>query len=126
LPDWLLPICNQLCCDTFFARTPDQVIVNEYQPGQGIAPHIDCVPCFEETIASLSLGSTCIINFTHSKTLKKASVLLEPGSLLVMSGEARYVWQHAIAHRKTDPYNGSVFSRGRRISLTFRNVILSR
>lgn len=26
-----------------FADTPDQVIINEYQPGQGISAHIDCV-----------------------------------------------------------------------------------
>lgn len=34
----------------------DQVIVNEYLPGQGISAHIDCVPCFDEHIWVISLG----------------------------------------------------------------------
>lgn len=56
LPDWLQPEVGALCGRGLFDPAPDQVIVNEYEPGQGIAPHIDCVPCFGPTIASLSLG----------------------------------------------------------------------
>lgn len=56
LPDWLGSEVGALCGLGLFAPAPDQVIVNEYEPGQGIAPHIDCVPCFGPTIASLSLG----------------------------------------------------------------------
>ncbi|MEM6811641.1 MAG: DNA repair protein [Pseudomonadota bacterium] len=33
---------------------PDQAIINEYVPGQGIAPHVDCVPCFGDIILSIS------------------------------------------------------------------------
>lgn len=106
LPEWLSLYCDRLCVDGFFPQPPDQVIVNEYQPGQGIAPHIDCVPCFTDTIASLSLGSPCVMEFTHVERREKIPVLLEPRSLLVLSGDARYVWQHAIAGRKTDRYNG--------------------
>jgi alkylated DNA repair dioxygenase AlkB len=108
-----------------FDETPDQIIVNEYQPGQGISAHIDCVPCFADTIASLSLGSSCVMDFTHSKTGDKSSLLLEPRSLLVLTGDARYVWQHAIAGRKTDRHNGQIIQRARRVSLTFRKVIVA-
>lgn len=55
-PDWLLNYYHRLYDDGYFPKIPDQVIINEYQPGQSIAPHIDSVPCFGETIASLSLG----------------------------------------------------------------------
>lgn len=123
LPEWLSPYCDHLCADGFFPQLPDQVIVNEYQPGQGIAPHIDCVPCFTDTIASLSLGSSCVMEFTHVETREEIPVLLEPRSLVVLTGDARYRWQHAIPHRKTDRYNGHIFQRGRRLSLTFRKVI---
>jgi alkylated DNA repair dioxygenase AlkB len=123
LPEWLAPYCNRLCADGFFPQMPDQVIINEYQPGQGIAPHIDCVPCFTETIASLSLGSSCVMEFTHVETQQKIPMLLEPRSLVVLTGDARYHWQHSIPHRKTDRYNGSIFQRDRRLSLTFRKVI---
>lgn len=123
LPEWLMPYCDQLRADGFFHQLPDQVIVNEYQPGQGIAPHIDCVPCFTDTIASLSLDSSCIMEFTNVETQQKISILLEPRSLVVLTGDARYRWQHAIPHRKTDRHHGDIFPRGRRLSLTFRKVI---
>lgn len=125
LPEWLSTYCDRLRTDGYFPQMPDQVIVNEYQSGQGIAPHIDCVPCFTETIASLSLGSPCVMEFTHTETQQKIPALLEPRSLVVLSGDARYHWRHAIPHRKTDQHNGSTFQRGRRLSLTFRKVILA-
>jgi alkylated DNA repair dioxygenase AlkB len=52
------------------------------------------------------------------------SLLVERGSLLVLAGESRYKWRHAIPGRKTDKVGGQVFHRGRRVSLTFRTVIV--
>lgn len=123
-PRWLMDYCKRLYDDGHFPKIPDQVIINEYQPGQGIAPHVDCIPCFEETIASLSVGSACVMDFTHPSTGEKIAQLLEPRSLLIFSGDARFQWRHGIAARKTDKYQGQVIQRGRRISLTFRNNII--
>jgi alkylated DNA repair dioxygenase AlkB len=67
-----------------------------------------------------------MMDFAHRKTSEKSSLLLEPRSLLVLTGDARYVWQHAIAGRKTDRYNAQIIQRTRRISLTFRKVVTSR
>ena len=122
LPDWLQTYAVRLQQAGLFNETSDQVIVNEYQSGQGISAHIDCVPCFADTIASLSLGSPCVMDFNHSKTGEKSSLLLEPRSLLVLTDDARYIWQHAIAARKTDRYQRQIIPRARRISLTFRKV----
>jgi alkylated DNA repair dioxygenase AlkB len=123
LPDWLQTYAVRLQQAGLFNETPDQVIVNEYQSGQGISAHVDCVPCFADTISSLSLGSPCVMDFNHSKTGEKSSLLLEPRSLLVLTGDARYIWQHAIAGRKTDRYCGQIINRNRRVSLTFRKVL---
>lgn len=42
LPDWLDDVAQKLYERTgLFDRVPEQVIVNEYQQGQGIAMHID-------------------------------------------------------------------------------------
>ncbi len=125
LPDWLLPLCVSLQADGYFPHMPDQVIVNEYMPGQGITAHIDCVPCFAGVIASLSLGTACVMDFAQPQTGQKVPVLLEPESLVILSGDARYAWRHSIAPRKTDHLNGSEIRRGRRVSLTFRNVLLA-
>jgi len=63
LPDWLAEVSKGLLSGGCFASAPQQVIINEYEPGQGIAPHVDCEPCFGETIASISLGSACEMQF---------------------------------------------------------------
>jgi alkylated DNA repair dioxygenase AlkB len=123
IPEWLQPCCQKLQNEGHFSRIPDQVIVNEYLPGQGIASHRDCIPCFGDTIASISLGSGCQMDFVSGEA--RTSHYLEPQSLLVLSGEARYQWKHGIATRKSDKINGVAMPRARRISLTFRNVILN-
>lgn len=125
LPRWLHSLSARLLRHGYFEQLPDQVIVNEYLPGQGISPHIDCVPCFEDTIASLSLGSGCVMDFSHPVTQEKVPVLLHARSLVVLKDEARFDWRHGIAARRTDKYNGAVIERKRRVSLTFRRVILS-
>lgn len=108
-----------------FENVPDQVIINEYEAGQGISNHIDCEPCFEKTIASLSLGSKCVLYLTNKNNGKMIeSCLLEPCSLFILKNEARYDWLHGIKPVKTDKYGKYPIRRGRRVSLTFRNVIL--
>jgi alkylated DNA repair dioxygenase AlkB len=125
LPAWLSAYSHELHAQQIFPTIPDQVIINEYTPGQGISAHIDCVPCFTETIASLSLGSPCIMEFTHDESGRNIPVWLEPRSLIVLSGDARYHWRHAIPARKSDTVAGNIIPRGRRLSLTFRKVILA-
>jgi alkylated DNA repair dioxygenase AlkB len=123
LPDWLKSIASRLCVDGLTPKVPDQVIINEYEPGQGITSHLDCVPCFGNTIITLSLGSECVMDFTHSQTKEKAPILLSPGSVLVMQKAARHVWEHGIAARKKDMYKDREFVRSRRVSVTFREVV---
>ena len=125
LPEWLKRLSHQLHKDRYMPEVADQVIVNEYLPGQGISSHIDCEPCFEDTIVSLSLGSGCVMNFTNKfdKT-KKIPVWLAPRSLVVLSGAARHDWLHGIVARKSDVWDGEKHERQRRVSLTFRKVII--
>lgn len=122
IPKWILPIAQKLYDDRVFDQLPDQVIINEYNSGQGISPHIDCIPCFGDTICSLSLLSPCIMDFQKEKD--KHQILLEPRSLIVMKDEARYEWKHSIASRKSDNVNGIKIPRDRRVSMTFRTVVL--
>jgi alkylated DNA repair dioxygenase AlkB len=126
LPDWLLPLARELTDRGVMPQVADQVIVNDYVPGQGIAPHVDCVPCFADTIASLTVGSSCILEFTNVKTRAKRPLFLAPRSLVAFSGEARYEWRHGIAARKSDTHEGRVIPRGRRVSFTFRNVLVEK
>lgn len=126
LPNWLDELANRLWKEEIFDLKPDQVIVNEYVPGQGIAAHVDCEPCVGETIASLSLGSTSEMEFSSMHSGDSLSRLLEPQSLLVLKDEARFGWKHGIPARKVDLIDGQRIARGRRVSLTFRTVVLAR
>ena len=101
-----------------FERIPDQVIVNEYLPGQGIAMHTDH-PNFGPTVATISLGDAWTMDFLDPESGEECSHLLEVGSALILSGAARNQWQHGIAKRKTEPDGRK---RRRRVSLTFRTV----
>jgi len=97
---------------------PDQLIINEYTPGQGIAHHIDRISDFEDRICSLSLGSDVIMEF--KKEGKKEEVVLKEKSLVILTKDARFLWTHGIPGRKTDKINGNLKERKTRVSLTFR------
>ena len=120
LPDWLLEIATKLYSDGQFSKLPDQVIINEYHPGQGIAAHVDCVPCFGGQIGSISLLGGCMMRFAQVGSKRIVDQYLEPQSLVLMQGASRYDWTHAIAARKSDLVGGQRVPRGRRVSLTFR------
>ena len=122
LPGWLRHFNERLVAKGLFASAPDQVIANEYQPGQGISAHVDCVPCFDDTIVSLSLLSQCEMVFRERLGGAKLMVVLEPCSAVVMTGAARYEWTHEIPARNSDGIDGINVPRARRISLTFRKV----
>ena len=127
LPDWLQKLSKNLYEAKYMPEIADQVIINEYLPGQGISSHIDCEPCFKDTIISLSLGSGCVMNFTNKfDTSKKIPVWLAPRSLVVLSGEARHDWLHGIPARKSDAWDNQKYERQRRVSLTFRKVIIKK
>ena len=112
-------------------RKPQYCIVNEYTGNLGISAHTENFQ-FGEPVVGLSLLSPCPIRFHElarpfdgsvrsgkaakaERTGEVVDVQLPGRSLLVMSGESRWSWQHEIVRS----------SRGRglgwrRISLTFR------
>ena len=118
LPGWAGALAVRLHRDGLMAEVADQVIVNDYMPGQGIRPHID-LEVFAEEIVSLSLGSPWVMDFIHASAGRR-SLLLDARSALVMSGAARHEWQHAIPARNSDEWQGRRIERSRRVSLTFR------
>ena len=125
IPIWCKTIGQKMQESGIINFMPDQVIVNEYLPGQGISNHIDCEPCFNDTIVSLSLVSSCIMQFTNKNNLQEIiPILLEPCSLVVLKEDSRYNWMHGIKAVKTDNYFGQKILRNRRVSLTFRKVII--
>ncbi len=127
LPQWADSLCQRFVQDgTFDGAPPDQLIVNEYEPGQGIAPHADR-DCFGAVLAGVSLASDCLMDIYPNPKNKKADsfpITLERRSLLVMSGESREKWLHGIRPNKSDTQDEQKVPRTRRISLTFRTVLV--
>ncbi len=123
LPPWVDKVVKRLMKRKIFESQPDQLIVNEYEPKQGIAPHTDR-NCFGPTVASLSLGSDCMMTIRPDRKNKSAAfeIVLRRRSLVVFRGKSRDVWKHGIAPRIKDAQNGYKVLRDRRVSLTFRTV----
>ncbi|KNC97852.1 uncharacterized protein SPPG_06848 [Spizellomyces punctatus DAOM BR117] len=136
IPPWGQEILSRYCRTFPLHSTPDQLTVNEYWPSAGIAPHADRHSIFGDVVIALSLGSGVVMEFrrpeeTPSTTVSNPckpfsyhciNIHLPPRSLLVMSGNARYQWEHSIRPRRTDIVHGRAIERGTRVSLTFRNV----
>ncbi|BAN00532.1 alpha-ketoglutarate-dependent dioxygenase AlkB [Ilumatobacter coccineus] len=117
LPAFLGPLVDRI--NQQFGLRADQAIINEYEPGQGIAPHVDCEPCFGPVIAMLGLGSDAQMDFgRHGETLP---LLFQRRGLLVVEGDARHHWTHGIARRRTDKLFGT--RRARRVSVTLRQIV---
>lgn len=103
-------------------EAPNQCIINEYRVekgkiGQGISAHTDH-RCFGEVIMTISLIGSCSMEII-SPDNKIIQYRLEPGDIVLLEGEARYKYKHAIKNMKyadVDP------SDPRRISLTYRTV----
>lgn len=139
----------------------NSVRINGYTPGQGIYPHLDG-PVYYPRAAIVSLGSQCVFDFYPPfdpdeeqrgfawdrdrevpggppvpKGVKPAlSILLEPGSLLIFSGDAFIQSRHGIAATEEDEIGpsccnakdiglstGDVLKRTRRTSLTIRHLL---
>ena len=122
LPDWLAQVAQKLYDETdLFDRVPEQVIINEYLPGQGIATHIDH-PGFGPTVCTISLLDDWEMDFSENWK-DKTPALLQKGSCVLLTGPARDTWQHGIAPRKSEPLDSGRRPRKRRLSLTFRTVL---
>ena len=114
IPGWCKFVITRLIENDHISEEPDQVIINEYKPGQGIAPHIDRPSAFSKEIVSLSLGSDIIMDFARMNDSQEIKLLRR--SVVILKGDARYRWTHGIASRHADY---GVY-RKTRISLTFR------
>ncbi|KAG5192602.1 hypothetical protein JKP88DRAFT_204039 [Tribonema minus] len=150
---WLQQLCTLLVtCGIFPAHAPpNHVLINEYQPGQGIMPHTDG-PMYYPRTATLSLMSDAVFKLAQrprspgdigSVDLSPTEALLLRNRSLVVFADAAYTdFTHGIdfVHEEAvgDGSGGTcsvvngpeagvaeeevVVERALRISLTFRHV----
>lgn len=121
LPAWATSLAERLVAKKLVPNVADQVIVNEYVEKQGITKHVDCVPCFADGVAMISLLESWEMIFSEERGHhRKVGRVLERRSVTVLTGVARYDWTHEIPKRVSES-NG--LRRGRRLSITFRKVL---
>jgi alkylated DNA repair dioxygenase AlkB len=96
----------------------NSVLLNLYNDGaDSISWHTDAEKELgvNPVIASISLGATRAFQLKHKDTHERINLELENGSLLIMQGELQHYWQHQIPKTKK--------TIGKRINLTFRNIV---
>jgi alkylated DNA repair protein alkB family protein 6 len=105
LPGWVSSVCDALVRGGVFSAEapPNHVLLNEYQPGQGIDAHRDG-PLYEPRVAILSLGSSCSFDFVRNDETRApvASLLLPPRGLLVFTADAYDTFLHTVPALPTD------------------------
>ncbi|CAL1380482.1 unnamed protein product [Linum trigynum] len=116
----------------------DQFIANVYQPVEGICAHVDLMR-FEDGIAIVSLESSCVMHFSNVEheegredaeeedeergKVGKVPVYLPPGSLVLLSGDARYSWKHEINREPGSQFwEGKELNQKQRTSITLRKL----
>ncbi|MFD0764564.1 alpha-ketoglutarate-dependent dioxygenase AlkB [Mucilaginibacter lutimaris] len=121
MPEHIRELSTQLVKQEIIQLLPDQVIINEYNPGEGIKPHKDRM-YYENQICGVNLGSGCIMRFIRGENEEVIDIEVPRRSVYVMQDDARKKWKHAIPPRKKDNVNGEVKHRDRRVSITYRKV----
>src|SRR3954453_14960627 len=89
-----------------------QILVSRYPEGAGIGWHRDA-PMFGSKIVGVSLLAPCRMRFQRTVQGRRrvAAIELAPRSAYVLSGKARWSWQHSIPG-----------TRALRYSVTFRTL----
>ncbi len=112
IPEWLAPLREKV--GAFAGRPPEafvQVLINLYLPGAGIGWHRD-KPHFEDVVG-VSLLSPCTFRFRRKDgaAWARRSLIVEPRSAYLLSGDARHLWEHSIPPGDSGRY-----------SITFRTL----
>ncbi len=149
LPLFLQSLSKFLVDEGFFSIStpPNNVLINQYEPGQGIMPHTDG-PAYHPTAVILSLCSDALMMFSPNVATYRIgldstdpieAIILRRRSILSFSDEAYTGYLHSIAEvasetvnstqtcpvvnmKESKGFQGEVILREKRISLTFRHV----
>ncbi|XP_006170317.1 alpha-ketoglutarate-dependent dioxygenase alkB homolog 7, mitochondrial isoform X2 [Tupaia chinensis] len=98
-----------------------RVHVLDLEPRGYIKPHVDSVKFCGGTIAGLSLLSPSVMRLVDTQEPSEwLELLLDPGSLYILRGPARYEFSHEILRDEESYFGEQRVPRGRRISVICR------
>lgn len=109
IPDWLKPLRDKAAA--FAGNEIAHALVARYDPGAGIGWHKD--RSVFDRVVGISLNTQAVLRFRQriGTGFRRFSLPVEPRSAYLLSGEARYAWEHRIV-----PGNEL------RFSITFRTM----
>lgn len=106
-PPWLAALRDRAAAvaEVEAARL-EQFLIARYPPGATIGWHRDA-PMFGSPVVGVSLVSACRMRFRKKSAdgWETAAAILEPRSLYVIGGAARWQWQHHIPASKELRYS---------------------
>jgi alkylated DNA repair dioxygenase AlkB len=122
IPASIVNLAKRMVSDGLLDPMPNYVLVNRYEPGQGIHAHVDD-GYYDGSISSVSLGAGATLSFSiaavglffrggpgaelleqrrRDKRGACRAAYFPRGALFVMKGEARYGWLHEMARQGAD------------------------
>ncbi|KAK6780774.1 hypothetical protein RDI58_022958 [Solanum bulbocastanum] len=129
LPGWAVELSRSIHEVILFGNYAAE-LENCEKGKEGICPHVDLMR-FEDGIAIVSLNSSCVMHFSRVENETRSAqdpphkvpVLLTPGCLILMWGEARYLWKHEINRKPGfQIWEGREIDQKKRISVTLRKL----
>lgn len=118
-PPWATEIVDRMITQGVIRQLPNHLQVVAYRAGRGMYPHVDRAT-FGDIIVGLTLGSSRVMELTPMQGRGKLRVLLQPGDLYVIMGEARHLWRHGIPETLEDEFGGRQYRRCDGFSATWR------
>ncbi|KAM9102334.1 alpha-ketoglutarate-dependent dioxygenase alkB homolog 7, mitochondrial [Sarcophilus harrisii] len=104
------------------AQLPMVHVLDLHQSGY-IKPHVDSIKFCGGIIAGLSLLSPSVMRLVDTQDPQEwLELLLEPGSLYILRGPARYDFSHQILRDEESFFGEHRVPRGRRISVICRSL----
>jgi alkylated DNA repair dioxygenase AlkB len=122
VPDWLEPLRDRAAA--FAAVAADEIrhaLIARYDPGAGIGWHKDR-DVFEKVVG-VSLGTPATLRFRRraGDSFRRANLAVEPRSAYLLSGDARWEWEHRITPGDRLRFSitfRTLSDKGRRIAAT--------
>jgi len=92
----------------------DNILINIYEKGDSLIPHVDDINFWDDFVLGLSLGSDIIIDFAKIDSNETHPIFIPAKSVYILTKDARYSYKHSIKVQE--------FNNIRRVSITFRTI----
>lgn len=103
LPEWANVVINRLLSWEIIDFTPNNMVIRDFAPGQGISPICEDDTLYSDGIIIILLGCSVPMLFEACENKRaKKEIYVPKCSVLSLFDKARYQWRHGLSPRKAD------------------------